>query len=266
MNQSIQKDDETSNLQAQEELHQDSCSRDDSNSNNIGIKRDKRDYIIDEIIDTEKSYVYRLSLINDVYILPLQESNLISKDDLQDQFGFWESLYSIHFGLYERMTEEKNNNTMCIGKIFKDFSFFLKMYISYVLNFEKSLDRRSYLQSNNKKFAEFLSLAEKDDRCNGLNIESLMIEPIQRIPRYRLLLEQLLKYTPSEHPEFLFIAEALQKISEVVTHNNEAIRDRENNKKLQEIMMSIDTRSRVNLFDVPFRKFIKEDFLRKQCR
>ena len=62
------------------------------------------------------------------------------------------------------------------------------------------------------------------------------------------------------------ISEAYVKIGEVATANNEAIRARENNDKLMEIMMTFESRSRINLFDDPFRKFLKEGNLQKQCR
>jgi hypothetical protein len=32
-------------------------------------------------------------------------------------------------------------------------------------------------------------------------IESLLIMPVQRVPRYKMLLESLIKYTPDEDPE-----------------------------------------------------------------
>lgn len=49
-------------------------------------------------------------------------------------------------------------------------------------------------------------------------------------------------------------------------HNNEALRDRENLKKMVEIMMTFDEKSRQNLLDDPSRKFIFDGPLNRQCR
>ena len=35
----------------------------------------------------------------------------------------------------------------------------------------------------------------------GLDMQSLLIEPIQRIPRYPMLIERLAALTPDEHPD-----------------------------------------------------------------
>ena len=35
-----------------------------------------------------------------------------------------------------------------------------------------------------------------------MNLESLMIEPIQRLPRYELIFRDLLKRTSDDHPDY----------------------------------------------------------------
>ena len=39
------------------------------------------------------------------------------------------------------------------------------------------------------------------DHSNKLDLDALLISPIQRIPRYELLVKQLLKHTPAEHAD-----------------------------------------------------------------
>ena len=48
---------------------------------------------------------------------------------------------------------------------------------------------------------------------------SLLIQPIQRIPRYRLLFEELLKRTPNEHPDYEPLSKTLASIQEVKDFN-----------------------------------------------
>ena len=42
---------------------------------------------------------------------------------------------------------------------------------------------------------------DSDPRVQSSRLESIIIMPIQRIPRYKLLLEDLLKRTPDAHPD-----------------------------------------------------------------
>lgn len=67
-----------------------------------------------------------------------------------------------------------------------------------------------------------------------------LIKPIQRICKYPLLLNELLKYTPKSHEEYENLTLALDKVEQVVTYINERKRLEENMKKLKEIDVLIE--------------------------
>src|SRR5690242_13778022 len=50
----------------------------------------------------------------------------------------------------------------------------------------------------------------KTGQCKGLTLQAYLIMPVQRIPRYKLLLEDLLKKTEETHPDYLNIKKAYQ--------------------------------------------------------
>ncbi len=54
---------------------------------------------------------------------------------------------------------------------------------------------------------------------------SYLIMPVQRIPRYQLLLRELDKVTEEGHPEKQHLGEALQKIEHIAKHVNEEKRN-----------------------------------------
>ena len=70
-----------------------------------------------------------------------------------------------------------------------------------------------------------------------------LVTPVQRIPRYRMLLEQILKYTPEAHEDFTNLSDSLSKIIDVATANNEAIRQRDSKDMIMRIMMSLFRRN-----------------------
>lgn len=74
------------------------------------------------------------------------------------------------------------------------------------------------------------------------NVESFVIMPVQRIPRYALLLKDILKYTPKESPACLVFANAIQAIDQMLKQLNSKI-DREQVEHLRRqvlIAQSID--------------------------
>ena len=89
--------------------------------------------------------------------------------------------------------------------------------------------------SEHKKMQQFLKRCRDDPRHSQINLEGYLLLPIQRIPRYRLLLEQLIKCTshgvlPDTDQEAL--ARALAHISLVASWVNEGKRQSEQGKRL----------------------------------
>jgi len=80
--------------------------------------------------------------------------------------------------------------------------------------------------------------------------------PIQRIPRYVLLLEELLKYTPHDHADFYNVSEGLQKLKEVAKLINESKRQNE------EFQLLIDLHNKLKPklkdFVEPHRRMIRD--------
>lgn len=226
-------------------------------------------YVAYEVIDTEKRYLDRLQAVNDVFVIPIKEGNIIeSKIDFELQFGCWETIMKTSKQFYGKLVQQRDSQNPKIAQIFLDMcedTDFL-IYKSYLVNFEIALNRRAALSTTNKKFSTLLTEARNDPRCLNFGIEPLLSEPVSRVPKYKLLLEQLIKFTPADSSEYDALHKCFKKVSEVASENNEAIRARENKEKIMEIMLSIDIKTRINLLDDPARKFIRSDVLERQCR
>ena len=81
---------------------------------------------------------------------------------------------------------------------------------------------------------------ENDPKTNFMDLESFMIMPIQRIPRYVLLLQDLLKYTSETHPDYSSIKSALEKCKEMAEKINKSNKDWENLMKVIAIQQKLD--------------------------
>jgi len=64
-------------------------------------------------------------------------------------------------------------------------------------------------------FGAFLKNAHENPLCAGRGIDDFLIQPIQRVPRYELLLQNLLKYTDRQEDEYDSIQFALDKVREI---------------------------------------------------
>ena len=66
-----------------------------------------------------------------------------------------------------------------------------------------------------------------------LGLNSLRLVPVQRIPRYVLLLKDLLQNTEEDHPDKIPLEKALAAFQKIAVEINEKKRDAENRAKVQ---------------------------------
>ncbi|XP_050835294.1 FYVE, RhoGEF and PH domain-containing protein 3 isoform X6 [Serinus canaria] len=78
-------------------------------------------------------------------------------------------------------------------------------------------------------------LDQKQEVCGNLTLQHHMLEPVQRIPRYELLLKDYLKKLPEESPDRKDAEKSLELISTAANHSNAAIRKMEKMHKLLEV-------------------------------
>ena len=91
-----------------------------------------------------------------------------------------------------------------IIKVVQRFSPFFRMYQQYVAGYQESLRILTEVRKD-KTLANLL--AKGYDSCQ-VEICSLLIEPVQRIPRYKMLMEEMLhniiwSSTGAKHTDFL---------------------------------------------------------------
>jgi hypothetical protein len=223
----------------------------------------KRFFVIQEIISTEETYLSRLKLTIDNVIIPLKSLKILDKKDLAEQFDGFEDIYQLH---EKHSLEGTSSRNLKFIELFKDIADNCKVYSQYLANYEPAMERRGHLLTTNRKFSDYIENVEKEPCFLGQRLESMLILPVQRIPRYRLLMEQLLKYTSESHEDYGILQQALEMIESTANINNEAIRARENKNKIMEIMMQIEPTTRIDLLEDRSRLFVIEGALQKQCR
>ncbi len=92
----------------------------------------------------------------------------------------------------------------------------------------------------------------------GQNLYSYMIMPIQRPPRYEMLLSELLRYTADTHPDHNNIKNAHQLVIEINLHVDEKKRLDENKRKVLEIDRLIVGGKKHDNLVAPHRVFVRE--------
>ncbi|GJE86056.1 RhoGEF and LRR domain-containing protein [Phanerochaete sordida] len=271
----------------------------------------KRARIMREIVETERTYVKGLQELVDIYVKPAAApvtslsgvgQSTVPAAERKIVFGGLEALFSFHKESFLPALERATTPIMkssaelaevdvdgslslqvarTVANIFVSHAAFMKMYSSYINNFDNSLQRiktwvsekpsalasslspssstaqlaglgltmsamsapgiapdsspnvAPLTSSQRKRIKTYLKRCRMNPRHSQLNLEGYLLLPIQRIPRYKLLLEDLLKSCP---PNYDMVEDpldrALAEISILATNMNEGKRESESRNKL----------------------------------
>ncbi|XP_025087323.1 rho guanine nucleotide exchange factor 39-like [Pomacea canaliculata] len=223
------------------------------------LKREQRRCeIIKELIEAEKTYLNHLDIIHKFFYFPLQFNWIIPGDTHSHLFSNIEEINKVNRTLLEVMEQST------VGQAFRHLGPFLKVYATYVNNHEQALAVLQEWRQKKPEFADFITKQESRPELMKLSIKDLLIMPVQQIPRYRLLLEDLLEHTHKNHPDYLQLKEATIQMEKIVKHMNESMRQKENSQKMLAIQKCFDSSAPQIL--QPGRLFLKEGPLKKVSR
>jgi hypothetical protein len=82
---------------------------------------------------------------------------------------------------------------------------------------------------------DYLRLKCNQEKFRRLGIDGFLIKPVQRLPKYVILLKDLVKHTPTNHPDIENIRGALSAFDNVNYHNNDSMSRALNNLKIAEL-------------------------------
>lgn len=230
-------------------------------------KLQRRKRIVGEMLSTEQTYVVNLRTVIELFSNPLKASaqspvtQILSHEEIKVLFGPLEPVHQVNSEFCSLLdTAMKNwNLDQKIGDMFiRAADKFKFVYVPYVLNYGEVCIILEKIRKKNTKFRDFLEAAIEDTRSRGLDISSFLIQPVQRLPRYELLLKDLIKHTPSNHPDLEDLNKGLQRINEVAIFINEKKRDKENVSLVTNLQQILEGKLTETIKWKPHHRLIRE--------
>ncbi|XP_014094430.3 rho guanine nucleotide exchange factor 39 [Bactrocera oleae] len=214
---------------------------------------------VDEIISSERSYLRQLELLMNYFVKPIKFHTLIDDHNHSFLFGQIEMIYNLNEELLRELEENKDK----VAKAFLKMAPFLKLYSVYAFDFQNVLLMLQKIGNKNPAFRKFIVQTETRPEVQH-TLNSLMIIPIQRLLRYKLLLEQVLLYTSPSETDFKLLKDSVKQIISVVSHINSCVEEQEVTLMLLNLQNSFLNRSPKII--KPSRKIVKEGRLHKISR
>ncbi|KAG8830814.1 hypothetical protein FRC17_004181 [Serendipita sp. 399] len=153
-----------------------------------------------------------------------------------------------------------------VAQVFVSHAAFLRMYSTYINNFDNAMRRTkqwtdksvatavvnsgaastigaaaanadanaqsTLTPSQKKRIKQYLKKCRTHPRHSQMNMEAYLLLPVQRIPRYRLLFEELVRATPTNPDTPDVLQKALDEITVLASNMNEGKREAESRRKL----------------------------------
>ena len=227
-------------------------------------KMDKhRMNVAKELLATEETYLEQLGIMCKLLYQPLttdkKYQHVLTPDEIRTIFSDIEVISAVNSSLCDTLKERIQNwtNYTKIGDVFTHLSDYLRVYVDYVKGYSQALELVSGMSESHpfrKFFRDQIKLAPP--MYANFNFESLLIVPIQRIPRYKMLLMDMHKNMRPEHPDYQGLEDALKKVGEIADWVNE------NQKKAERMAKTLQLSERVVGMDeqllVPSRQFLME--------
>ncbi|XP_073938410.1 FYVE, RhoGEF and PH domain-containing protein 2 isoform X3 [Castor canadensis] len=198
--------------------------------------------IVQELLETEQAYVARLHLLDQVFFQELlreaRSSKAFPEDVVRLIFSNLSSIYQFHSQFFlpelQRRLEDWTA-TPRIGDVIQKLAPFLKMYSEYVKNFERAAELLAAWTDKSPPFQEVIARIQSSEASGSLTLQHHMLEPVQRIPRYELLLKEYVQKLPAQAPDRADAQKALDMIFSAAQHSNAAIKEMERLQDLWEV-------------------------------
>ncbi len=201
----------------------------------------KREEVARKLLETEERYAKLLDALIKTIVKPCMGEGSrgfspLTSQEANETFGILQTdeILSISQALKKQLSAQMKdyNDDTCFGDLFTRFIPFLKMYVQYCTQHDSSASRVGLMSAKNEKFQDLLKESSMDPRSMGLDVQSLLNLPLERIPQYRDLLEELQDNTDESHPDHKLLDKAIDEIADISNFIDESIKQRENQAKL----------------------------------
>ncbi|XP_005171341.2 rho guanine nucleotide exchange factor 18a isoform X1 [Danio rerio] len=235
----------------------------------------KRQDVIHELIQTEINHVRTLKIVLNVYIRELRNTLQMDETRLERLFPQVENLLEVHQFFLDNLKlrrldsmEPGSSQNYCIhnlgdilitqfsGEIGSRLRYLYGMFCSRhtdAVNFYKDL------MQNNKKFQNLIRKICQLSIVRRLGIPEIILLITQRITKYPVLFERVIKYTEDESEEQMDLIKGLDFLKDTIAQVNAHVDEAEKEARLRELSSKLEPKSQVKM--TSGRVFRREDML-----
>lgn len=191
--------------------------------------------VLSGFLASEEIYINQL----DALLLPMRplkatattSKPVLTMEQIETIFYKIQDIYEIHKEFYDALFSniQQWDDMVTVGHLFQKLASKLGVYKAFLDNYKMAIETVEKCSQSNSQFQKISENVKvkgpKDskDCTNIVSMEALLYKPIDRVTRSTLVLHDLLKHTPKEHPDFALLQDALRISQNFLSSINEEI-------------------------------------------
>eukprot|EP01105_Mastigella_eilhardi_P018073 TRINITY_DN4176_c0_g1_i1.p1 TRINITY_DN4176_c0_g1~~TRINITY_DN4176_c0_g1_i1.p1 ORF type:complete len:1337 (-),score=484.54 TRINITY_DN4176_c0_g1_i1:40-3669(-) len=182
--------------------------------------------VAQELLETEESYLKCLMGVTEYLISAAVQGDILTRTECDSVFANWQAITVLHKTLYAELSSRisKWSAATTVGDIISHRMKDFETYGPFLANYSVALVSLHYLLQSNHKFKTLVSHFECMQMAESrLDMESFLVMPVQRLPRYLLLMQSMLKYTNKGHPDHALLTGAARDMDVTIATLNKSI-------------------------------------------
>jgi hypothetical protein len=195
----------------------------------------RRQYAIDELISSEYTYQRKLTTLRTIYEPAMKK--FFTLQESATCFSAIPPLLTLSNEVIRACEAEARRGIQKaeIGHLFLERMNVVQKFVPYITRYVDISGIVNRLSNTDSQFQNALALIEQQYEP----ITSLIVEPVQRMPRYPLLLKEILKATPDWHPDHIPLHRAMEKLQNDAKIADKALAEVSRRSKLLEFERTI---------------------------
>lgn len=231
-------------------------------------RQEQQQSAIWELVETEATYIHMLKVITDLFLAclcNLQNESLLNEVDTDKLFSNIQEIYFANLNFWRehvtrmldasRSSRQPLDPTLLTDAFYK-FDELFHPYTRYCLEQSNCQLYCKEKDHDNEYFKMYLAWCETQKECNRLRLVDILVQPMQRLTKYSLLLKAILKKTTlEEHRQCLH--EMITHVENFVSNVNSALRQKHEQERLRDISKRIEAYEAVEARDDELERVVK---------